>query len=75
MVFYQLGLHSNIHELLQHTSNYNWHVKILNYDIIHQIDYDCNIINFDEFEQNSELLETNDIVLYIERINENNSDI
>ena len=46
-------------------------MKSMGYDIIHQIEYDCEILNFEEFEKNSELSKTNDVVCYLETVYQN----
>jgi hypothetical protein len=41
-------------------------LKSLGYDKIHQIEYDCKIKDFNEFKNNSQLLDTYDAVLYFQ---------
>ena len=45
-------------------------LKILGYKIVHTIEYDCEILNYNEFKNNSLLLDEYDIVGYVEKHNQ-----
>jgi len=49
-------------------------LKSLGYNKIHKIEYDCIIKNFDEFKNNSQLLDIYDAVLYFEETFDNSID-
>jgi hypothetical protein len=49
----------------------NSSLKVLGYDIVHQLEYDCDLINFDEFSHNSILCKEYPLVAYVETIHEN----
>jgi len=45
-------------------------LKILGYKIVHTIEYDCEILNYNEFKNNSLLLDKYDMVGYVEKHNQ-----
>lgn len=49
----------------------NSSLKSMGYKIVHQIEYDCKMINFDELEENKSRLNEYDVVGYVENIYEN----
>lgn len=49
----------------------NSSMKTMGYDVIHQIEYDCKLENFIQFEENLKLIGDYDLVLYLESVHEN----